>query len=733
MANAVLTFFAYGGQRDDRSSGLFAVSALRIVVRATLALLTLAVAHGAAAQTAVSADWTNLNRANFQEVPDGSSLNVGVNTVTINTRVNTDVDPPNAENNANFVPYYSTGMLSYYTGTIGAQAGTLLYNMDHSIFDEGDYFESTYTFATAVKSLAFTIAHVDRNTTYHHDGVVIEYDTGNGVWVNVRTTGGIVTTTAGVGTTTLNGQLAYHGTSAAASLTTTGNRMNVAFGAGITVKRVRIRYLFGQQYPTQDPNGPNQFIGLSDFAWTQTGVNVSDLSLTGSAAPATPASGATVTYTLNLTNGGPQAASGVSVGFPLPSGFTFVSSSATSGTFNVVSGTWSGITIASGQTRTLTITGTANGPPGVAISGAAEVASSPNYDPDSTPGNSVQTEDDRALITFTMAGARVAGTAPTLSCPAGSTLFDWDANPWSAGSLSNQYNLAFIGTMDFSVTSTGTWLSDPAFGGLSPSLANANNGGFAGTQLSWHQYLDFSTQAETATTTIALPTGVPGAQFTVFDIDYAANDFADKLTVTGSYRGNAVTPTLTNGVSNYVIGNSAYGDAASAGTSGDGNVVVTFNQPVDTITVVYGNHSTAPANPDGQAIAIFDITFCRPVAVLGVTKLSTVLSDPTGNTRPRAIPGAVIEYCILIQNPDTGTAANVVGTDAIPATLTYTAGSMTSGTSCASATTAEDDDAAGADETDPYGASVTGSTLTATANTLGPGSAFALKFRSTIN
>lgn len=728
MANAMLTDRSYRRSRDVGSLHPVLMSTLQTLLRALIALLALAFAQAAVAQTAVSADWTNLNRANFQEVTDGSFLDLGVNNITINTRVNVDGDG----NDANFVPSYSTGMLSYYTGTIGGQTGTLLYDMDHSIFDEGDYFETTYTFATSVQSLAFTIAHVDRANTPHHDGVVIEYDTGTGAWINVRTTGGIATTTAGVGTATINGQAAFHGTNAAASLTTTGNRINVAFGAGITVKRVRIRYLFGQQYATQDPSGPSQFMGLSDFTWTQLGLNVSDLSLTGSASPATPASGATVTYTLSLTNGGPQAASGVSVGFPLPSGYTFVSSSATSGSFNATAGTWSGITIASGQTRTLTITGIANGPPGVAITGAAEVVGSPNYDPDSTPNNSVATEDDRVLLTFTMAGSRTAGIAPTLNCPAGSTLFDWDANSWSAGSLSNSYNLAFIGTMNFSVASTGTWLSDPAFGGLSPSLANANNGGFAGTQLSWHQYLDFSNQAEIATTTIALPTAVPGVQFTVFDIDYAANDFADKLTVTGTYQGATVIPTLTNGVSNYVIGNTAYGDAASAGTSGDGNVVVTFNQPVDTITVIYGNHSTAPANPDGQAIAIFDITFCRPVAVLGVTKLSTLISDPTGNTNPRAIPGAVVEYCILIQNPGSGTAANVVGTDNIPATLTYTAGSMFSGTSCASATTAEDDNATGADESDPYGASVSGSTLTATAASLGPGAGFALKFRSTI-
>jgi uncharacterized repeat protein (TIGR01451 family) len=273
---------------------------------------------------------------------------------------------------------------------------------------------------------------------------------------------------------------------------------------------------------------------------------------------------------------------------------------------------------------------------------------------------------------------------------------------------------------------------------LNTSTTGGNNGGIAGSQLSLFQALDFNTSAETATTTITLPTAVPGLQFRVFDVDYAPNDFADRLTVTGSFNGNPVMPTLSNGVTNYVVGNTAYGDTGnSTGSSGDGNVVVTFSAPVDTIVIVYGNHSGVPVpapNPDGQAISIWDITFCNPVAVLGVTKVSTLISDPfNGTTNPRMIPGAVIEYCILVQNPGSGTATNVVGTDVLPATLTYTPGSMVSGTSCAGAATAEDDDNVGADESDPYGASISGSTLTATAASLGPSAAFALKFRTVVN
>jgi len=698
-----------------------------------LALAALCLSQAALAQTTLTADWTNLGQGNYGAVSSGTVLNVGPNSITITTNTVLDGDG----NDGNFVPNPSTEVLSYTTGQIGSQTGSLLYGMDHSVFDVGDYFQSTYTLATAVNNLTFTVANLSRLgfsfwgfESYNHDAVVVEYDTGDGVWRNLRSLPSAYTLGSGVATTTIGGQQGFHGTANTGQTSTNGD-IRVAFGA-TTVKRIRIRYLFGQDYAGNNPSAGTQYIGLSDFTWTQTGVTASDLSLNGSVTPTNPASGANVTYTFNLLNSGPQSAANATVSVPLPAGVSFVSSSGY-GSYNSGTGVWTVPAINSGQTRTLTLVGTVNVSNGVTITATGQVLTSPNYDTDSTPGNSVAGEDDQDSVSFTTQGTRTAGTPPTLSCPAGSSLFDWDGNPWTAGSLSNNYTLTNIGLIGFAVTSPGNWVNDATYGGMSPALSAANNGGLAGAQMSLHQYLDFNDAAETATTTITLPTAVPGVQFRVFDIDYAANDFADRLTVTGSFNGTPVTPTLTNGVSNYVIGNTAYGDGASAGNSGDGNVVVTFSQPVDRIVIVYGNHSTAPADPDGQAIAIWDVTFCNPVALLGVTKVSTLISDPTnGTTNPRAIPGAVMEYCILVQNPGSGTATNVVGTDTIPAALTYIAGSITSGATCGAATTAEDDNATGADESDPFGASVSGTVLTATAATLGPSAGFALKFRATI-
>lgn len=461
-----------------------------------------------------------------------------------------------------------------------------------------------------------------------------------------------------------------------------------------------------------------------------------DLSLTKSVSNASPASGASINYILSVTNasGSALTATGVTVQDTLPAGFAFTSASGF-GSYNSTTGVWTVGSIPPGTTRTLTITGTVTASAGASVTNVAEVSASSAFDFDSTPANSAAGEDDYDSATFTVSGTRVAGTPPTLVCPVGSTVHDWDSVSWAAGTTSGSYALTAIGTMNFNIgISGGVFLNNATYGGQSPTRQNVVTGGFSPAQSSIFEIADFTSQAGAITSTITLPTAVPGVQFRVFDIDYAAGQFADRLTVTGSFNGAPVTPTLTNGISNYVIGNSAYGDATSADNSANGNVVVTFSTPVDTIVITYGSHSLAPADPGQQGAAIHDITFCRPSASLTIAKTSSVVSDPTnGTTDPKAIPGATMRYCILVTNNGSGTATSINIGDPLPASTTFVAGSLRSGTTCAGATMVEDDNASGADESDPFGASIAGTTVAGTTPTLAPSNAMAIAFDVTIN
>ncbi len=339
-----------------------------------------------------------------------------------------------------------------------------------------------------------------------------------------------------------------------------------------------------------------------------------------------------------------------------------------------------------------------------------------------------------ATYTINNDDTRVAGTPPTLVCPAGTTVFDWDTRAWTAGATSANFAVTNIGNVGINLANpNGTWLNFAAYGGQSPARQNAMTGGLVPPQFSLALISDFTSNTVQATATISLATAVPGAQFRIFDVDFNAGQYSDRVTVTGTYNGNAVTPTLTGNVANIATGNSAVGDQTSVDTSSDGNVVVTFSSPVDTIIIAYGNHTTAPANPGQQAVTLHDFNFCTPQAVLSVTKISSMISDGVSATNPKAIPGGVVRYCILVSNAGSANAAAVTVTDAIPATVIYVPGTLRSGPSCASATTVEDDNAAGADESDLIGASVTGSTMTGITASLTPSSAFAIAFDGTLN
>lgn len=129
-----------------------------------------------------------------------------------------------------------------------------------------------------------------------------------------------------------------------------------------------------------------------------------------------------------------------------------------------------------------------------------------------------------------------------------------------------------------------------------------------------------------------------------------------------------------------------------------------------------------------------DSANCMSLPILTVQKLSTALNDPVnGGSNSKAIPGSTMRYCILVSNIGATSAESLVATDILPLNLTYFAETMFSGADCSSAATPEDDNSSGADESDPWGASISGSTITIIASSLAPTSSFALTFQASID
>ncbi|APG62271.1 hypothetical protein LPB140_05035 [Sphingorhabdus lutea] len=164
-----------------------------------------------------------------------------------------------------------------------------------------------------------------------------------------------------------------------------------------------------------------------------------------------------------------------------------------------------------------------------------------------------------------------------------------------------------------------------------------------------------------------------------------------------------------------------------------------FAKDASTSTNGAANNGLAKRNslPTAQIEAnywnIDEILFNVIAANFNVTKINNVLSDPVSASNPKAIPGAVVRYCITMTNGGAAPLTNLSATDTMPTNVTYVAGSMRSGASCGAASTVEDDNNTGTDESDPYGASISGNVITAVAPTLAASTSFVLTYTVTVN
>src|SRR5262249_22943288 len=92
--------------------------------------------------------------------------------------------------------------------------------------------------------------------------------------------------------------------------------------------------------------------------------------------------GDTITYTVTVTNDGPDAATGVTLQDVLPTAVSYQSSTATAGSYDPSSRTWTVGMVPAGVTETLTITALVTGPSPAA--NTASISHSDQFDPDTS-------------------------------------------------------------------------------------------------------------------------------------------------------------------------------------------------------------------------------------------------------------------------------------------------------------------------------------------------------------
>jgi uncharacterized repeat protein (TIGR01451 family)/gliding motility-associated-like protein len=123
-----------------------------------------------------------------------------------------------------------------------------------------------------------------------------------------------------------------------------------------------------------------------------------DLSLTKSVVGGdlSPFVGEQISFEISISNDGPHDATNVRVVDQLLSGFNFVSYSATTGTYDPISGFWEVGTLPNGDTETLTIDVVVNASGN--YTNTSQVIASDAFDIDSTPSNGVSSEDDQGDV-----------------------------------------------------------------------------------------------------------------------------------------------------------------------------------------------------------------------------------------------------------------------------------------------------------------------------------------------
>lgn len=228
--------------------------------------------------------------------------------------------------------------------------------------------------------------------------------------------------------------------------------------------------------------------------------------------------------------------------------------------------------------------------------------------------------------------------------------------------------------------------------------------------------------------------GVYGAGDTATFIDELAPD----TTITVFIVANVPN---TPGISTAIVSLNAIAAGGGAPGALGADIIATSLLAADsptTVDIVFADDTGPLDLPRNGRDRAFD-AYRVDTAAVTVAKTATTISDPFNLlVFPKAIPGAVVEYCLAIANAGPGIVTGVVLTDALPANTTYvpnslTVGGLGVGGACVLAGTIEDDNATGADETDLYGGSFDGTTIRATLPQVLPLVPLRVSFRVTLN
>jgi uncharacterized repeat protein (TIGR01451 family) len=179
-----------------------------------------------------------------------------------------------------------------------------------------------------------------------------------------------------------------------------GGNIALTFDATVLAPGMGISYLNYAQIEASDQFDPNSTPGNDsnnedDDDTQDITPQVADLNLDKTVSNATPNVGDVITFTITVSNAGPNDATGVAVEDLVPNGYGSITNISNSGVLSGSTITWSGLSITNGGNIVLTFDATVLAPgPGVNYLNYAQITDSDQFDPNSTPDNDSNNEDD---------------------------------------------------------------------------------------------------------------------------------------------------------------------------------------------------------------------------------------------------------------------------------------------------------------------------------------------------
>jgi len=208
-----------------------------------------------------------------------------------------------------------------------------------------------------------------------------------------------VTNVSNGGSSTTNVAGGFNVTWSGISLPASGTT-SVTFDAVVGTPGANVNFRNTAQVTTMDqldvdstPNNDDGDQSEDDEDSVDVDPAIADLNLVKSVDDATPSVGDVVTFSITVSNDGPDNATGITVADAVPNGYTNISANGGSVTGNTA--TWTGVSVAANSSTTLTLTAEVLAPDAnTSYVNVAEITAVDQYDPDSAPNNGADTDGD---------------------------------------------------------------------------------------------------------------------------------------------------------------------------------------------------------------------------------------------------------------------------------------------------------------------------------------------------